>query len=99
MSIHSGHPLHSQIRARDGATCIYAEKDWIALARMSIGSLTDTLLELSFTAFSTPGFTPPDGLTWEAGVALTEFRSPAMSGWGRGIWPGLLPLIRKWSPH
>ena len=74
MSIQGDHSLGAQIRARDGAICIYAEKEWIAHARMAVTLLTDTHLELTLTAFSTPGFTPPEDLTWEAGVALSGFR-------------------------
>ncbi len=66
-------PLDAQIRAREGAECIYAEKQWIAHARVGIDVLTDTQLGLRVSAFSTPGFTPPEP-TWEAGVALSEFR-------------------------
>jgi len=73
LNTHAVPPLHAEIRARDGAVCIYAEKQWIALATMSIASVTDTHLFLKFSALSTPGFTPP-GRDWEAGVALDEFR-------------------------
>ena len=77
MSTETCPPLDVDIRARDGAVCIYAEKQWIALATMSIASVTDTYLVLRFSALSTPGFTPPSR-DWEAGVALGELRfSPA----------------------
>jgi len=67
-------PLRSEILARDGAACIYAEKHWIAHATMSVASLTDSVLDLRFTRIETPGFTPPDDHSWEAGVALEHFR-------------------------
>ena len=66
--------LRSEIWARDGARCIYAEKHWIAHGTMSIASLTDTELHLQFSRLETPGFTPPDEQTWEAGVALAHLR-------------------------
>lgn len=49
------------------------QRSGIALATMSIASLTDTHLALRFSALSTPGFTPPRR-EWEAGVALGECR-------------------------
>ena len=73
VNIEGAAPLHAGIRARDGAVCIYAEKRWIALATMSIASLTDRYLALRFSALSTPGFAPPRR-DWEVGVALGEFR-------------------------
>lgn len=73
MSIDGGPGLHALIRARDGAACIYAEKQWIVHARMSIALLTETQLDLKFSNLSSPGFTLLNS-TWEAGVALSEFR-------------------------
>jgi hypothetical protein len=69
-----GDSLSSQVSARDGAACIYAEKRWIAHATMSIASFTETYLDLQFRCLDTPGFVPPDQSPWEAGVALAQFR-------------------------
>lgn len=73
MNIAQAAELQANIRARDGAVCIYAEKRWIALTTMSIASLTDTFVGLKFSTLSTPGFTPPRR-DWEAGGALSECR-------------------------
>jgi len=66
--------FRSQVKARDGAQCIYAEKRWIAHATVSITSFTDAHLMFRVHTLDTPGFTPPDETTWEAGVALKELR-------------------------
>ena len=73
MNIERAPELQANIRARDGAVCIYAEKRWVALTTMSIVSLTDAVVGLRFSSLSTPGFTPPRR-DWEAGVSPSELR-------------------------
>src|SRR5262245_36896047 len=65
--------LDAEIRARDGAVCIYAEKRWIAHTRIALTVLTHKQLSFKVSALPTPGFTPPRP-TWEAGVALAHLR-------------------------
>ena len=74
--------LYDQIRARDGALCVYVEHEWIAHVKLTISALTEKMVEFRLDAIPTPGFISPPESTWQAGVAFTE------GSFGSDCWLG-----------